>query len=144
MAVIDQIAEVKTWLAGILTADSTLTALVTGIYNNNPPEATSSTDVVYPVLVVQQVTPLRDVRPAGPLYVMSDGIWMVKAIDKSRSAEACSAIMNRVYALLDNQAGNVLAGRVLFFQRIDAIERPYVDSGVEYQQVIARFRVQVQ
>ena len=118
----NEIVLVDKWLYGLLSADATLTGLVsTRIYSYLTPTGAGFPSVVY----AHQGS--MDVIAVGGIRIMNSGMYLVKAITQDNSMTgAAKSISDRIDTLLHGSVGTVTGGIVL------ACIRDYPIAYVEY------------
>lgn len=135
------IAQVGSALVTALTADATLTSTygMTGAHVDLAPDAAA-----YPFVVLSLVT-------APDVYTFAarawtDGLWQVRAFDDRPSTLRVAQIMERVDAVLTDQALTVADHRTLVVRRMEALPTlPEIDekSGLHVRSAGARFQIGV-
>lgn len=134
----DETTIVDQWLQATLTGDSVLIGLlpdgVDGVHADVAPGAAR-----HP-LVVHQFQGAADVRGAGPFRIMTNGLWLVRAIDETRDYLTLAPIANRIDVLLQAASGTAAAGIVFSSVR----EYPYRmverDNGHDYRHLGGAYR----
>lgn len=98
----------ESWLYSVLAADSQLAATVgTRIYAYIAPEVAAFPYVVY------QNQAGRDVRGVGPLRIMANMLYVVKAVGQTSSFGTLEAAANRIDAVLQAASGTNVRGTVI-------------------------------
>jgi hypothetical protein len=134
-----EITTVETWLHTILGNDATLAGLVgTQIYSYAAPKTAS-----FP-LVIYQFQGGHDVRGVGPARIMTDGLYVVKAVDRDESFAGLKAIAERVDALLQGAKGETVDGSVLGCVREQPLALEEAIDGVKYRHLGGIYRVWAQ
>lgn len=97
------------WLYATLTGDTTLMALVTGVYTWPVPQ-----DTALPYVLFQEQS-ARDMQGMGPMRIWSTGTWLVRIVAETRSwGGALETAANRLDVLLQAQSGTVTGGGRVF------------------------------
>ena len=125
----------------LFTADTTLMALIKGVYNSvAPADDEGNVTMAYPMLIFQQVSGLdgytftRRVRTAY--------LYQVRILDVGMDRETINGALARAETLLMD--AEIVSGTTLYCRREG--EMPYMaemDAGVMYQQVGATYRIEV-
>ena len=107
---------VDRWLYAKLTGDTTLMALITGVYTLPAPAS-----AVLPFVLIQEQAS-SDIRGVGPARIGITGTWLVRGVAQTVSwAGNLETIANRIDVLLQAASGTVSGGVVWACVR----ERPF-------------------
>jgi hypothetical protein len=127
---------VDQWLYGVLSGDSTLSALVAGrIYSALAPQ-----DAALPFVVFNQQAGV-DVRGVGPYRIMTSLVYQIKAIGRGGSFQPIAAIADRLDQLLQGASGSVVDGRILMCVREQPLAYVEVEDGVHYRHLGGLWRI---
>lgn len=126
---------------GRLSGDATLMALIPGgAWETRAPVDTDT----YPLLTYS-TTPLRtDYTFTGPYRHVID--VRITALDRSDAVDLAGAVLARVYALLQDAGDSALPMvdfDVLYCRRQTQFKQAPVREGVQFQQVIDGYRLEV-
>lgn len=135
-----ELARVHQWLRTLLTADATLTGLVsTRIYGDLAPQGVTLPFVVY------NWQGGNDVRGLGTARIMVNGLYQVKVIDRALSGMTNTvAIADRLDTLLQGASGSVIDGAVLACVREQPLAYVETEAGEHYRHLGGLYRVIVQ
>ncbi len=127
-------------LAGDNTLIGLLGAAVSGfsqsIYYEGAPE---HAQFPYVVFTKQTGTPTYALKNGGPIF--DSELWLIKGVDRSRTADGVDAISSRLADLL-NDASLSISGRSLMYLRRDSdIDYLEVHDGVLYRHSGCVFRI---
>jgi Protein of unknown function (DUF3168) len=131
-------------LYGKLAGDTTLTNLLasapTGytkaIYHAQAPETAN-----FPMVVFSKNSGIPTEAFGDPTALQTD-VWLVKAVDRSSTADTAEAIAARVSVLLDDAALSLAGGeRVLYLRRQSDVDYAELVSGVTYHHVGGLYRL---
>lgn len=129
---------------GKLAGDSTLTALLgapasgysKAIYHNQAPAGAA-----YPYVVFQKQSGVPTEAFGDPSALETD-VWMVKAVDRSTSADIAEAIRERLKTLLNDATLSISGATLLYLRRQnDSPEYTELTDGVIFQHVGSLFRL---
>jgi hypothetical protein len=128
---------------GKLAGDTTLNGLLAtppagyakSIYYQQAPDTAT-----YPFLIFQKQAG-NPIEAFGDPSALETDVWMVKAIDRSTSADTAEAIQARVAALLNDAALSISGATALYLRRQSDVEYPEVDDGVRYVHAGSLFRL---
>lgn len=128
-----ELVTIKTWLKSLL--DGNAVGVADRVYDAPAPPLAS-----FPLVTFQYLDG-ADVRGVGPARIMTDGLWLIRAINKSNDYGTISGIANSIDTLLQGSPGS---GSVLGSVR----ERPFelteeVDS-VKYIHLGGVYRIYAQ
>jgi len=134
---------VRRALYGRLASDTTLNNLLgtppTGysksIYHQQAPAGAA-----YPLIVINKQSGTPTEAFTDPSALETD-VWMVKAVDRSNSADTAEAAAARVITLLNDAALSISGSTTLYLRRQSDVEFPEVTDGVTYKHVGALFRL---
>jgi hypothetical protein len=77
----------------------------------------------------------------GDPDAMDTDVWMVKAVDRSTSADGAEAIQARLQALLNDATLSISGATLLYLRRQSDVEYPEVSDGVTYNHAGALYRL---
>ncbi len=103
-----EIVRVLKWLTDKLTGDTTLLALVSGVFYNFAPSGTA-----YPFVIMKQLR-VEDVSVVNGVRVMVSGDWLVEAVGIGNDLMSLQPIADRIDALLHRASGAVTGGGEVF------------------------------
>lgn len=134
---------VRRAIYGKLSADGTLTALLgtpasgyaQAIYFQQAPAGAD-----YPFVVFSKQSGVPTEAFGAP-SVMETDVWMVKAIDRSSSADGAEAIHARLATLLNDAALSISGASTLYLRRQSDVEYPEVTDGNLYRHAGSLFRL---
>lgn len=134
---------VRRALYGKLAGDSTLNTILgapapgysKAIYHQQAPASAS-----YPFVVFQKQAGNPTEAFADPSALDTD-VWLVKAIDRSTSADSAEAAADRIITLLNDATLSISGHVLLYLRRESDVEYPEVLDGVFYQHVGSLFRL---
>ena len=134
---------VRRALYGRLASDTTLNNLLgtppTGysksIYHQQAPAGAA-----YPLIVINKQSGTPTEAFTDPSALETD-VWMVKAVDRSNSADTAEAAAARVITLLNDAALSISGSTTLYLRRQSDVEFPEVTDGITYKHVGALFRL---
>ena len=107
---------VDKWLYTMLSSDTTLMSLATGIYTFPVP-----TTAVLPYVVYQEQTPI-DIQGVGAARIGITGLWLVRGVARATSwGGTLDAIADRIDEVLQAKAGSNIDGVIWACGR----ERPF-------------------
>lgn len=126
------------WIYSTLKNDSTLTALITGVYIDNAPDTAN-----YPFVTFSQVTsaPLRVV---GATVVWYDELWQVAAHAVGQDYAGCKSIVDRVRALLDKKTGSNTDGVVAQSIENSSFRFSNTENGIAIKTLGLEFAIKTQ
>lgn len=133
----------KSWIFGRLTGDATLQGLIgSRVYD----AIDMSGSNVYPYVIIAHMDPLDLLRGVGPVIIAGAGMYLVKAVGKTRSISGLVPIVQRVQALLHDQAGPAPmgGGQVLACTLESGVDYPELSDGVMYRHLGGVYRVYTQ
>jgi len=126
-------------MAGDTTLNNLLGTPPTGwsksIYNDEPPPPAT-----YPFVIFSK-------QAGTPTYAMvtdpafETDVWLVKAVDRSTSADGAEAAAARLITLLNDGALTISGAVQLYLRRQSDVEYPETEDGVEYHHVGALYRL---
>lgn len=130
-------------LYGRLSGDTTLNGLLatppTGysksIYHDQAPDAAA-----FPFVVFGKNSGVPTDAFAKPGALETD-VWLVKAVDRSTSADTADAIAARIQVLLNDATLSVSGKTHLYLRRQSDVEYPEVADGVLYRHAGALYRL---
>lgn len=134
---------VRRALYGRMAGDTTLNNLLgnpasgysKSIYHQQAPAGAS-----YPLVVFtkQAGTPTETF---GDPSALETDVWLIKAIDRSPSADTAEAIQARLAALLNDAALAISGSTTLYLRRQSDVEYPETSDGVRFQHAGSLFRL---
>lgn len=132
---------------GKLAGDTTLNGLLgdpapgysKAIYYQIAP---SGSEFPYVVFNKQAGTPMYVFRNGKPGY--ENEVWLVKAIDESRSADVAESVSARIDVLLGDASLTISGGSLMSLRRDSDVDYSELDSGVIYKHAGALYRVLAQ
>jgi hypothetical protein len=77
----------------------------------------------------------------GDPDAMDTDVWMVKAVDRSTSADGAEAVQARLQALLNDATLSISGATLLYLRRQSDVEYPEVSDGVTYNHAGALYRL---
>jgi hypothetical protein len=130
-------------LYGKLAGDTTLNGLLgspaTGyskaIYHQEAPE-----HAAYPLIVFQKQAGTPSDAFGKPAALDTE-VWLVKTVDKSRSADTAEAAHARTISLLNDASLSMSGATLVFLRRESDVEYSEVADGESYKHVGSLFRV---
>lgn len=126
-------------LAGDTTLNNLLGTPATGyskaIYHNQAPAGAA-----FPFVTLQKQAGTPTEAFGDPSALDTD-IWLVKAVDRSTSADTAEAAAARVAALLNDASLSISGTNLQYLRRQSDVEYPEVIDGVSYQHVGSLFRL---
>jgi hypothetical protein len=125
------------WLYTVLSGDAQLVGLINGrVFDTLAPESAAFPYVVF------QYQGGHDVRGNGPTRVMTNSLYLVKAVGRGGSYASLWPIANRLDELLHAQHGANADGQAWAVR-----EQPFklleVDNGVQYRHLGGLYRIYV-
>jgi hypothetical protein len=134
---------VRRAIYGKLAGDTTLNALLgtppTGysksIYHRQAPD-----NAAYPFVVFNKQSGVPTEAFADPSALEND-VWLIKAVDRSTSADASEAIAARVITLLNDASLSISGSTLLYLRRQSDVEYSEVQNGVSYEHCGSLFRL---
>lgn len=130
-------------LYGRLAGDVTLNGLLgtpapgysKAIYHDEAPQA-----AMFPFVIFSKSS-ATPTEAMGVPSVFETDVWMIKGVDRSRSADTAEAIADRVATLLNDAVLSVAGGTVLYLRRQSDVDYPENTDGVSYRHCGALFRL---
>jgi hypothetical protein len=134
---------VRRGIYGKLAGDTTLNNLLgtpgagysKAIYHGQAPD-----DAAYPFVVFTKQSGVPTEAFTAP-SVMENDIWLVKAVDRSRSADVAESVQARLAVLLNDASLSISGGTLLFLRRQSDVEYPEVTEGVQYHHAGSLYRL---
>lgn len=128
---------------GKLAGDTTLNNLLgtpapgysKSIYHQEAPAGAS-----YPLVIFQK----QGGRPTEAMSdpsAMENDTWLVKAIDRSTSADTAEAIQARLATLLNDASLSISGSTLLYLRRQSDVEYPETTDGVSFKHAGSLFRL---
>jgi hypothetical protein len=126
-----------------MAGDTTLNALLASppsgwsksIYHQQAPAGAQ-----FPFVVFQKQAGTPTEAFGDPDALDTD-VWMVKAVDRSTSADGAEAIQARLQALLNDATLSISGATLLYLRRQSDVEYPEVSDGVTYNHAGALYRL---
>lgn len=134
---------VRRGVYGKLAGDTTLNALLgapasgysKAIYHNTAPAGAS-----FPYVLFNKQSGVPTEAMTDPSAYETD-VWLVKAVDKSTSADPAEAAAERVKTLLNDASLSISGASLLYLRRQSDVEYEEVTDGVRYQHVGSLYRL---
>ncbi len=128
------------WLYGVLSADATLSALVSGrVFAYRVPQGTA-----FPCVVFQMQAPQLDSKAIGNVRLASRMVMAVKAIGQGADFIAIQPIASRIDQLLEASSGSNVDGVVVACVRDMPLEMlESSDPGIDYAHLGGLYRLTV-
>jgi len=128
---------------GKLSGDTTLNNLLgtpasgytKSIYHQQAPAGAS-----YPLVIINKQTGTPTEAFGDPSAFETD-VWMVKAVDRSNSADTAEAIQARLDALLSDGTLSISGASLMYLRRQSDVEYSETDDGVRYQHAGSLYRL---
>lgn len=130
-------------LYGRLAGDSTLTGLLAtpaGGYSQAIYFQQAPAGAAHPLVIFNKQSGVPTEAMGAPSALEED-VWLVKAIDKSPSADSAEAVQARLQALLNDATLSISGGSLLYLRRQSDVEYPEVADGVLYHHAGALYRL---
>jgi hypothetical protein len=77
----------------------------------------------------------------GDPDAMDTDVWLIKAVDRSTSADGAEAVQSRLQALLNDATLSISGATLLYLRRQSDVEYPEVSDGVTYNHAGALYRL---
>jgi hypothetical protein len=77
----------------------------------------------------------------GDPDAMDTDVWLIKAVDRSTSADGAEAVQARLQALLNDATLSISGATLLYLRRQSDVEYPEVSDGVTYNHAGALYRL---
>lgn len=122
------------WLYTTLNGDTTLMALVTGVYSEAAPETAT-----YPFVVFRRGL-AADVMGVGTVRIMSHLPYTVVVVGRCETFSTLETAANRVDTLLHAK----YSGSMLACVRVAPYSDAGLEGGIEYRQLGGEYRLTVQ
>jgi hypothetical protein len=134
---------VKRALYGRLAGDTTLNALLASPaagYSKSIYFQVAPDNAAFPFVIFQRQagTPTDAMTRPGAL---ENDVWLIKAVDRSTTADPAEAIAARVQALLNDATLSISGGTLLYLRRQSDVEYPEVTNGIQYKHAGALYRL---
>lgn len=144
MTTADPISPAFALVDSVLTADATLMALVSGVFQDVAPVATYTK----PWVIMQIQSAPVDTNTATAVRVLSRGILTVKVIGKASDGTAIRSAFARADALLvpngrPRRVGDGNSGDLLDLYRASTIAYSEIVSGVQFVHLGGQYRFEV-
>lgn len=130
------------WIHTTLTGDATITSLVGARVADDPaPAAMAEPLIVFGLLSTNDVA-----TAAGVYRVMTDSLWLIRAIGEGESYEQLAAIATRIDQLFHRAAASVTGGTVFSSTREREHRQSELDqqTGKQYRHLGGEYRVLTQ
>lgn len=127
---------VSRWLTATLATDTTIISLI-GANNVHSRRATPGAH--YP-LIIHQMLGAADVRGSGPYRIMTNGLWLVKAVGETRDILDLEPIADRIDELLQAGSGTAADGIVLSSVREYPFELDEHENGKDFLHLGGAYR----
>lgn len=126
-------------LAGDTTLNNLLAAPPTG-YSKNifHQEAPANAQFPFVLFNKQAGTPTGSF---GDPSALEYDVWLVKAVDRSTSADVAESIASRISVLLNDASLSISGGVLLYLRRMSDVEYLETADGVRYPHAGALFRL---
>ena len=128
-----ELTAIKTWLQGLL--DGNAVGVADRVYDAPAPPTSA-----FPLVTFQYLDG-ADVRGVGPARIMTDGLWLIRAINKSNDYATISGIADSIDTLLQGVLGS---GSVLGSVRERPFELTEEVDGVKYVHLGGVYRIYAQ
>ena len=144
MTTADPISPAFALVDSVLTADGTLMALVSGVFQDVAPVATYTR----PWVIMQMQSAPVDTNTATGVRVLSRGILTVKVVGKYTDVASIRSAFARADALLcpngePRRVGDGNSGDLLDLYRSSTIAYSEIDSGIQYVHLGGQYRFEV-
>lgn len=134
---------VRRAIYGKLAGDTTLNNLLAvppagyskSLYHQQAPD-----NAAFPFVVVSKQSGRPTEAFSAPSAFEND-VWLIKAIDRSPSADTAEAVAARIQALLNDATLSISGGTLLYLRRQSDVEYPEVTDGVQYKHAGALYRL---
>lgn len=134
---------VRRAIYGRMAGDTTLNGLLAApapgrakaIYHQQAPQGAA-----FPYVIFQKQSG-NPTEAFGDPSAMDTDVWMVKAVDRSDSADQAEAAAARIIALLNDAPLSISGNALLYLRRQSDVEYPEVTDGQMYQHVGSLFRL---
>lgn len=134
----DETTIVDQWLQATLAGDSALIAFLPdgtdGVHADEAPPAAK-----FP-LVIHQFQAGTDVRGSGPYRIMTNGLWIVKAVGETRDRLTIKPIADRIDVLLQAASGAAADGLVFSSVREFPFRLNENENGHDYRHLGGGYR----
>lgn len=135
----NEIVLVDEWLAGVMAADSTLQALVSGrVSSYIAPQGTAFPHVVYNHMGS------ADVIAVGGYRILNSGLYQIKAITEGGSMATAKPIADRLDFLFHRTTGTVTGGAILACLREQPVAYVEITDGLRRNHLGGLYRIMVQ
>jgi len=144
MTTADPISPAFALVDSVLTADATLMALISGVYQDVAPVATYTK----PWVIMQMQSAPVDTNTATAIRMLSRGIITVKIVGKASDGAAIRSAFVRADALLvpngqPRRVGDGNSGDLLDLYRSSTIAYSEYPSGIQYVHLGGQYRYEV-
>lgn len=126
------------WLYSVLAGDSTLLALITGVYADLAPLGTAMPYLVYGLYDGD------DVMTAAGVRIMTAALYQVRVVTDSESYGAIEPAVAQADALLHRASGTVTGGTVISCVREAPLRYTELHQGKMYRHLGGLYRIQAQ
>lgn len=128
---------------GKLAGDTTLNAMLgapadgysKAIYHQQAPN-----DAAFPFVILQKVSGVPT-EAFGDPSALENEVWLVKAVDRSTSADTADDVSARIAVLLNDAALSVSGTSLLYLRRQADVDYPEEIDGVMYVHAGSQFRL---
>jgi hypothetical protein len=126
-------------LAGDTTLNNLLGAPATGyskaIYHQQAPAGAA-----FPYIIFNRQSGVPTEAFTDPSALETD-VWLIKAIDRSTSADTAESIANRIQTLLNDATLSISGAAHLYLRRQSDVDYAEVDDGVTFKHAGSLFRL---
>lgn len=130
-------------LYGKLAGDTTLNNLLAtppAGYSKNIYHQEAPANAQYPLVIFNRQSGVPTESFGDPSALEND-IWLVKAIDRSTSADVAESIASRISVLLNDAALSISGSTLLYLRRQSDVEYLETADGVRYPHAGSLFRL---
>lgn len=128
---------------GAMAGDSTLTGMLgtpgagftQSLYYQQAPQ-----DAPYPFVIFQKQSG-TPIEAMGDPSALEDDLWLVKALDRSTSADVAEAISARVTSLLNDASLSISGATLCYLRRQSDVDYSETIDGVVYKHVGSLYRL---
>lgn len=136
-----ELTRVDAWLQSLLKGDTALSALATDVYGDVADTGATGRYVVH------QYMGAADVQGVGPNRIMISGLWLVRAVQETRSWADLAPTADRIDFLLQGNLGGAAGTDGAVFSSVR--ERPHklieaVEGGGEIRNLGGTYRIEAQ
>jgi hypothetical protein len=130
-------------LYGKMAGDTTLNNLLgtpAPGYGKNIYHKSAPAGATFPYVVFEKQSGVPTEAFTRPSAFETD-IWMIKAVDRSSTADPAEAIADRLKALLNDSTLSISGGTLMYLRRQSDVEYPETVDGMQYAHVGALYRL---